>query len=258
MPHAGEVAADEIGGNAHACLGVRSVVIDSKRAAGPVRGPPTRSVAGARCAGHDDEMLTHPVARTHANGLRVDVASGQLVPARQVDSPNCDDRPAGQAPELIVLHGISLPPGEFGGPWIEALFTNQLDPRAHPYFETIAGLRVSSHLLVRRDGEIVQFVPFQRRAWHAGASQWRGRERCNDYSIGIELEGTDASSYAPAQYQSLSGAIAALCRAYPVLSAGRVVGHSDVAPGRKTDPGIAFDWPLLRTLLHLHLELDPP
>jgi N-acetyl-anhydromuramoyl-L-alanine amidase len=203
-------------------------------------------------------MLPNPVARSATTGLRVDVASGRLLSARQVDSPNCDERPVGQAPELVVVHGISLPPGEFGGPWIEALFTNALPPAAHPYFETIAGLRVSSHLLVRRDGTLVQFVPFHRRAWHAGDSRWRGRERCNDYSIGIELEGTDASAYTPAQYQSLSGAIAALCRAYPGLSPERVVGHSDIAPGRKADPGIAFDWPLLRTRLQLHLELDPP
>jgi AmpD protein len=203
-------------------------------------------------------MLHDQVAQTGATGLRVDVASGRLGSARQVDSSNCDDRPVGQAPELIVVHGISLPPGEFGGPWIEALFTNALAPDAHPYFETIAGMRVSSHLLVRRDGELVQFVPFHRRAWHAGVSQWRGRERCNDYSIGIELEGTDASAYAPVQYGALAAAVAALCRAYPALSAGAVVGHSDVAPGRKTDPGIAFDWPLFRALLRLHLEIDPP
>jgi AmpD protein len=149
-------------------------------------------------------------------------------------------------PELIVVHGISLPPGEFGGPWIDALFTNELPVGAHPYFETLAGLRVSAHLLVRRDGTVVQYVPFGRRAWHAGASQWRDRERCNDFSIGIELEGTDAGGYE-----------SVLCRAYPALSPERVVGHSDVAPGRKSDPGIAFDWPLLRTLVHLELEAGP-
>ena len=203
-------------------------------------------------------MLSNPAARTGTAGPRVDVASGRLPYARQVDSPNCDDRPDGQVPELVVVHGISLPPGEFGGPWIEALFTNTLPPAAHPYFETIAGLRVSSHLLVRRNGQVVQFVPFHRRAWHAGASQWRGRERCNDFSIGIELEGTDASAYEPAQYRSLAQAIAALCRAYPALSPERVVGHSDVAPGRKSDPGIAFDWPLLHALVRMHLEFDPP
>jgi len=116
-----------------------------------------------------------------ATGLRVEAASGRLLGARLVESPNCDDRPPGQGPELIVVHGISLPPGEFGGPWIDALFTNQLPVDAHPYFETLAGLRVSAHLLVRRDGTVVQYVPFGRRAWHAGASQWCGRERCNDF-----------------------------------------------------------------------------
>lgn len=201
-------------------------------------------------------MLSDPVARGGTTALHVDVKSGRLPSARQVESPNCDDRPAGEAPELIVVHGISLPPGEFGGPWIEALFTNTLPPDAHPYFETIAGLRVSSHLLVRRDGEVVQFVPFHRRAWHAGTSQWRGRERCNDYSIGIELEGTDASVYMPAQYRALAEAVAALCHAYPGLAPARVVGHSDIAPGRKTDPGVAFDWPMFRTLLRFHLEFD--
>jgi AmpD protein len=203
-------------------------------------------------------MLSDPVARTGTAGLHVDAPSGRLLGARQVESPNCDDRPAGQAPELVVLHGISLPPGEFGGQWIEALFTNRLPPNVHPYFETIAGLQVSSHLLLLRDGEVIQFVPFHRRAWHAGASQWRGRERCNDYSIGIELEGTDTSVYTPAQYGALSEAVAGLCRAYPALAPDRVVAHSDIAPGRKTDPGIAFDWPLFRTLLQLHLETGAP
>ncbi len=203
-------------------------------------------------------MLSEPAVRTGTDALRVDVTSGQLLSARRVESPNCDDRPAGQVPELVVVHGISLPPGEFGGPWIEALFTNALPPDAHPYFATIADLRVSSHLLVRRDGEIMQFVPFHRRAWHAGASAWRGRERCNDYSIGIELEGTDASLYTPAQYRALAQAVAALCHAYPTVSPDRVVGHSDVAPGRKSDPGIAFDWPMFRALLHLYLEIDAP
>ena len=174
-----------------------------------------------------------------------------------MDSPNCDDRPPGQAPELLVVHGISLPPGEFGGPWIEALFTNRLPADGHPYFAAIAGLRVSAHLLVRRDGAIVQFVPFHRRAWHAGTSQWRGRERCNDFSIGIELEGTDTLPYAPAQYAVLGRVAAGLCRAYPGLCADAVVGHSDVAPGRKSDPGIAFDWPLLRSLIRYGLEVAP-
>ena len=160
-------------------------------------------------------------------------------------------------PELIVVHGISLPPGEFGGPWIDALFTNTLPPDAHPYFAQVASLRVSAHALVRRDGEVVQYVPFHRRAWHAGQSSWMGRERCNDFSIGIELEGTDARAYESAQYASLAGLVAALCRAYRTLSPERIVGHSDVAPGRKSDPGIAFDWPLLRALVRYQVEVAP-
>jgi AmpD protein len=191
-------------------------------------------------------------------GLRVDAANGRLLGARPVDSPNCDDRPPGQAPELVVVHGISLPPGDFGGPWIDALFTNTLPADGHPYFASLAGLRVSAHALVRRDGAVVQYVPFHRRAWHAGASAWRGRERCNDYSIGIELEGTDATPYAQAQYEALAELIAALCRAYPTLDPQAVVGHSDVAPGRKSDPGIAFDWPLLRAGIRYRLEVGGP
>ncbi len=189
--------------------------------------------------------------------LAIDAAAGWLRNARRVDSPNCDDRPPGVLPTLVVVHGISLPPGEFGGPWIDALFTNQLAADAHPYFAGVAALRVSAHALVRRDGEVVQYVPFHRRAWHAGQSQWQGREGCNDFSIGIELEGTDASAYEPAQYAVLARLIARLCRAYSTLSPERVVGHSDVAPGRKSDPGIAFDWPLLRTRLQLELEAAP-
>ena len=154
-------------------------------------------------------------------------------------------------PELIVVHGISLPPDEYGGPWIDRLFTNALPPDAHPYFATIAALQVSSHLLIRRDGELVQYVPFHLRAWHAGASSYQGRERCNDFSIGIELEGSDERAYEPAQYRALSSAIHSLCRAYPSLSTERVAGHTDIAPGRKTDPGPAFDWPRLRALLRL-------
>jgi AmpD protein len=179
----------------------------------------------------------------------IDAASGLLRGARQVLSPHCDERPPGMAPELIVVHGISLPPGEYGGPWIERLFTGGLDPAAHPYFATIATLRVSAHLLVRRDGAPVQFVPFGLRAWHAGASSWQGRNACNDFSIGIEMEGTDETRYEPAQYQALSRLIAALCAAYPTLARERVVGHSDIAPGRKSDPGMRFEWQLLRDLL---------
>jgi N-acetyl-anhydromuramoyl-L-alanine amidase len=194
---------------------------------------------------------------SRAGRLHVEAQPGYLSSARQVASPNCDDRPAGLAPDLIVVHGISLPPGEYGGPWIDRLFTGTLPPDAHPYFGTIAHLRVSSHLLIRRDAELVQYVPFMRRAWHAGASCWQGRDRCNDYSIGIELEGTDDEAYESAQYAMLARVIVALCRAYESLSPERVVGHSDVAPGRKSDPGTAFDWPRLRTLVRFELEVTP-
>jgi AmpD protein len=188
------------------------------------------------------------------SGSLVD-AAGWYAGARRVPSPNCDDRPPGVVADLVVLHGISLPPGEFGGPWIDALFTNALPPDGHPYFAGVASLKVSAHALVRRDGEVVQYVPFQRRAWHAGVSSWQGRERCNDYSVGVELEGTDASPYESAQYAALARLLAALMRACPTLSPERMVGHSDVAPGRKTDPGISFDWPLLRTRLGWELEV---
>jgi N-acetyl-anhydromuramoyl-L-alanine amidase len=182
---------------------------------------------------------------------QIDPAAGLLARARQQPSPNCDERPAGIVPELIVIHGISLPPDEFGGPWIDRLFTNTLPADAHPYFAAVAASRVSAHLLIRRDGEVVQYVPFHLRAWHAGVSSYRGRERCNDFSVGIELEGTDGSAYEPAQYRVLSDVILALCDAYPSLSIERLTGHSDIAPGRKTDPGPAFDWPRLHALLRV-------
>lgn len=181
--------------------------------------------------------------------MRIDLTTGLLDGARQQPSPNCDARPAGMAVDLIVVHGISLPPGVFGGPWIDALFTNTLDPAAHPYFQAIAGLRVSAHLLVRRDGELVQYVPFQYRAWHAGESVYAGRRRCNDFSVGIELEGADRVPYDERQYPALAAAIVALRRAYPAIASDRLAGHSDIAPGRKTDPGPAFDWMRLRRLL---------
>ncbi len=177
--------------------------------------------------------------------LQVDRQTGLILPARQVASPNWDERPAGAEIDLIVIHGISLPPGEYGGPWIDALFTNTLNPDAHPYFAEIHQLRVSSHLLIRRDGELVQYVPFHRRAWHAGVSQYEGRERCNDFSIGIELEGTDEEPYEAVQYARLAEVIAALEQAYPGIDRQRLAGHSDIAPGRKTDPGPAFHWPQL-------------
>ena len=183
------------------------------------------------------------------SAFSVDAATGLLPGVRQVLSPHWDERPAGVVPALIVVHGISLPPGEYGGPWIERLFCANLPAGAHPYFAEVAALRVSAHLLVRRDGQVLQFVPFTQRAWHAGASSWRERSNCNDFSIGIELEGTDDTPYEPAQYQALASLIGALCAAYPALSGERVVGHSDIAPGRKNDPGAAFDWGRLRGLL---------
>jgi AmpD protein len=159
--------------------------------------------------------------------------------ARRVLSPNCDSRPAGTEASLVVLHSISLPRGRYGGSAIERLFTNRLDPAEHPSFAGLAGLRVSSHFLIHRGGELVQFVPLEARAWHAGASRWRGRERCNDFSIGIELEGTDDGPFERAQYERLAGLLRQLAPALPLRE---LAAHSDVAPGRKTDPGAGFDW----------------
>ena len=170
------------------------------------------------------------------------VSTGRLAAARQVESPNCDDRPPGNGPELVVIHGISLPPGEYGGPWIDRLFTNALPAEAHPYFATMHHLVVSSHVLIARDGRITQYVPFHRRAWHSGRSHWRGRGNCNDFSVGIELEGTDDEVYDDRQYRALAALLLALQQAYPPLADGWIAGHSDIAPGRKTDPGPAFDW----------------
>jgi AmpD protein len=181
--------------------------------------------------------------------LRIDAATGLLAGARQVLSPHFDERPAGMAPELLVVHGISLPPGEFGGPWIDRLFTGTLPAGAHPYFREIIGQRVSAHALIRRDGAIVQYVPFGQRAWHAGKSEYRGRSACNDFSIGVELEGTDDTPYTDAQYQALAALAAALLSRYATLSTAAIVGHSDIAPGRKSDPGGAFEWPRFRALL---------
>lgn len=172
----------------------------------------------------------------------IDTDDGLIRPARQCPSPNRDERPQDAGISLIVLHGISLPPGEFGGDGIERLFTNTLDWDAHPYYAKIRGLEVSAHLLLDREGELTQFVPFTRRAWHAGESSFRGRARCNDFSIGIELEGEDETPYSDAQYRSLPSVLRALIAAYPALDARRIAGHYDIAPGRKADPGPAFDW----------------
>ena len=159
--------------------------------------------------------------------------------ARVVLSPNCDARPAGAQVTLLVVHSISLPPGEFGGEAIERLFTNRLDPGAHPSFAELESLRVSAHFLVRRDGELVQFVPLDKRAWHAGISSWRGRARCNDFSVGVELEGTPEHPFTDAQYGPLENLVRALRSALPLRE---IAAHSDVAPGRKIDPGSGFDW----------------
>ncbi len=172
----------------------------------------------------------------------VSPGAGLIRPAAQCPSPNQDARPDSIEPDLIVIHGISLPPGKFGGPHIESLFTNCLDWNEHRYFREIEGLQVSSHLLIRRGGEVVQFVPFGRRAWHAGESEFRGRTSCNDFSIGIELEGDDDTPYTDEQYDCLAMVVTAIIAAYPKISARRIAGHCDVSPGRKTDPGPAFDW----------------
>jgi AmpD protein len=171
--------------------------------------------------------------------------------ASQVRSPNHDTRPPGTAITLVVVHGISLPPGEYGGQGIEQLFTNRLDPGAHPYYASIARIRVSAHFLIRRTGALVQFVGCNDRAWHAGVSAWNGREHCNDFSIGIEVEGVDDQAYAAAQYTMLARLVRVLEHAYPI---GDIVGHSDIAPGRKTDPGPAFDWARLQRLIAVRIR----
>lgn len=172
----------------------------------------------------------------------MEIIQGQLNKDCFVPSPFFNDRPVGQEPNLLVIHNISLPPGKFGGPYIHDLFTGKLDATADPYFEDIAHLQVSAHCLIRRDGEVVQFVNFNDRAWHAGVSQFQGKKNCNDYSIGIELEGTDIDTYTDVQYKKLVELTNAIMQHYPSISLGRITGHSDIAFGRKTDPGLAFDW----------------
>lgn len=170
---------------------------------------------------------------------------GWLQDVRHVPSPNCDERPADLLPELLVVHAISLPPEQFGGPGVEALFTNTLEPAAHPYYASIQHLRVSAHFFIRRDGELVQFVSTRQRAWHAGVSCWQGRERCNDFSLGVELEGSDSQPFEAAQYAQLQRLSRCLARHYPLRA---IQGHSDIAPGRKTDPGPFFEWRRLSAL----------
>lgn len=174
--------------------------------------------------------------------------AGKIAAALRVNSPNFDARPDGSSIELLVIHSISLPPGEFGGSGVEELFTNRLDPTGHPYYRQVAGMKVSAHFFIRRDGTLVQFVDCAQRAWHAGQSEWRGRPRCNDFSVGVELEGDDRVSFARAQYEVLARLSRSLKAAYPIAE---IVGHSDIArpPGRKTDPGPNFDWPRFRRLL---------
>ena len=181
--------------------------------------------------------------------MNIDVSSGLVTDAQQVISANHDLRPDETDISLIVIHGISLPPGEFGNDYIVQLFTNELNPDDHPYFKEIEGLKVSSHILIKRDGELIQFVPLNKRAWHAGVSSYNKRENCNDFSVGIELEGTDELAYTDIQYQVLAELVNSLIQTYPSLSEQTIAGHSDIAPGRKTDPGRAFDWQRLDTLL---------
>jgi AmpD protein len=169
------------------------------------------------------------------------IEDGRLAEANFIASPNCNDRPQAEV-SLLVIHNISLPPGQFGSSDVCDLFTNQLDWDAHPYFDQIRGIEVSAHLLIDRVGEITQFVPFEKRAWHAGASSFEGRENCNDFSIGIELEGTDDLPFTEPQYNQLIRVTRALMRAYPTITPERITGHQHIAPGRKTDPGYLFDW----------------
>ncbi|MDB5799472.1 MAG: N-acetylmuramoyl-L-alanine amidase [Rhodocyclales bacterium] len=171
---------------------------------------------------------------------------GRIASAQRIDSPNHDERPDGCGVDLVVIHAISLPPEQFGGPGVEQLFTNQLDPAAHPYYASVAQLRVSAHFFIRRDGSLLQFVPTTARAWHAGVSSWRGRERCNDFSIGIELEGSDSVPFRAEQYDCLSGVLRRIRERHPHSD---ICGHSDIAPGRKTDPGPYFEWARLYALL---------
>lgn len=181
--------------------------------------------------------------------MQITLPAGLLTTARYLPSPHCDARPPHTAIDLLVIHGISLPPAQFGTRYIEDFFCGQLDVQQHAYFATIAHLKVSAHLLIARTGEIIQFVPFAKRAWHAGQSAFAGRTACNDFSLGIELEGTDHLPYEPVQYIQLAAVVQILMQAYPKITRQRIVGHSTIAPGRKTDPGPSFDWNYLDCLL---------
>ena len=179
--------------------------------------------------------------------MNFDPQSGLLGEAMYIASPNCDERPANTCIDLIVIHNISLPPQQFGGNEVRDFFLNQLDHSAHPFFEQLKDVRVSAHLFIRRCGELLQFVPLTKRAWHAGLSHFKGREKCNDFSIGIELEGEDEVAYTDAQYEQLNKVIKTVRHYYPAISAENIVGHREIAPERKTDPGIAFDWSRVQT-----------
>jgi len=180
--------------------------------------------------------------------MKADLVSGLVEGARYIPSPNCDLRPDGMTPEVLIIHSISLPPGQFGGPGIEQLFCNRLNPEEHPYYREIKDMQVSAHLLVRRNGEVIQFVPLHRRAWHAGQSSCEGRTRVNDFSIGIEMEGTEDQPFEPIQYQALAELTRAIRQAYPAITPERIYGHADISPGRKADPGPFFDWQRYRTM----------
>lgn len=179
----------------------------------------------------------------------VKIIDHKLSEARWVPSQNYNERPDSNPINMLVVHNISLPPNEFGGAYIEAFFSNGLDSTAHPYFEEIKDLKVSSHLLIKRDGEVVQFVPFNKRAWHAGVSEYCGKTNCNDFSIGVELEGADHIPYTQEQYDKLADVTKCLCQHYPQITLDRIVGHCDIAPERKTDPGPSFDWSRYKQLI---------
>ena len=193
---------------------------------------------------------THHTTTKKIITVKINTETGLVEDIDYIASPNCDERPNGADINLIVIHSISLPPGKYGEHWIEKFFTNQLPPDEHPYFEEIKDLKVSAHTLIKRDGSLQQFVPFSQRAWHAGQSCYEGRDSCNDFSIGIELEGTDDSDFEEIQYKSLARLVLSLESAYPNISQDRITGHSDIAPGRKLDPGTGFDWGKLKHLLN--------
>lgn len=174
--------------------------------------------------------------------INLNIQTGLVEQAKFIESPNFNLRPEGMEIDLIVIHNISLPPGEYAQDYVSDFFTNQLDPTIHPYFETIYQREVSSHFYIRRTGKLIQYVPTDKRAWHAGASSFQGRNACNDFSIGIELEGTDDEPFEEIQYDVLAGLVKSLQIAYPRINDQNIVGHSDIAPGRKTDPGLCFDW----------------